>query len=63
MRVPNAGQPLYERRIVREGKLIAQAMLADFADRPALSIRGLARELPASARRLANALRRLSLRA
>ena len=35
MRVPNAGQDLIERRIVREGKAIAEAMLADYADPPA----------------------------
>ncbi len=31
MRVPSAGQPLYERRIVREGKLIAERMLAGYS--------------------------------
>lgn len=31
MRVPNSGQPLYERRIVREGKRIAEQMLAGYS--------------------------------
>lgn len=30
MRVPSLGQPLYERRIVREGKAIAERMLAGY---------------------------------
>ncbi|UYO00536.1 MAG: hypothetical protein KIT02_04785 [Devosia sp.] len=30
MRVPNAGQPLFERRIVREGKALAERMLAGY---------------------------------
>ena len=31
MRAPTAGQPLYERRIVREGKAMAERMLAGYA--------------------------------
>lgn len=31
MRVPSIGQPLYERRIVREGKRIAERMLDGYA--------------------------------
>ncbi len=31
MRVPAAGQPLDERRIVREGKALAERMLAGYA--------------------------------
>lgn len=38
MRVPDAGQDLIERRIVREGKRLAAAMLAEYADPPRISI-------------------------
>jgi len=31
MRVPSLGQPLYERRIVREGKRLAENMLAGYS--------------------------------
>lgn len=31
MRVPSIGQPLFERRIVREGKRIAERMLEGYA--------------------------------
>lgn len=31
MRVPITGQPLFERRIVREGKRLAEQMLAGYA--------------------------------
>jgi len=41
MRVPNAGQDLIERRIVREGKSLAEAMLADYAGPPDFSLPGL----------------------
>ncbi len=37
MRVPNAGQDLVERRIVREGKLLAEIMLAGYRDSPSLT--------------------------
>ena len=30
MRVPSAGQPLYERRIVREGRAFAERMLSGY---------------------------------
>lgn len=45
MRVPNAGQDLIERRIVREGKAIAETMLADYADPSGLQLSGLWRQL------------------
>jgi len=45
MRVPNAGQDLIERRIVREGKAIAETMLADFADPSGPQLSGLWRQL------------------
>ena len=47
MRVPNAGQDLVERRIVREGKAIAERMLADYRDPPDYSVMGLARQVHA----------------
>ena len=47
MRVPNAGQDLVERRIVREGKRLAEIMLADYADPPRLSPGRLLRQLRA----------------
>lgn len=31
MRVPDTGQPLYERRIVRDGKRFAEQILAGYA--------------------------------
>lgn len=34
MRVPDTGQPLYERRIVREGKRIAERMLDGYSVTP-----------------------------
>lgn len=43
MRVPNAGQDLVERRIVREGKAIAERMLAGYVDPPDFSIVGTVR--------------------
>lgn len=43
MRVPSAGQDLVERRIVREGKRIAEVMLADYVDPPDYSLTGLMR--------------------
>ena len=36
MRVPSIGQPLDERRIVREGYRIAERMLANYQDPPSL---------------------------
>jgi hypothetical protein len=45
MRVPNAGQDLIERRIVREGKMIAAAMLAHYHDTPDFSLSGLVRSI------------------
>ncbi|MHA6297999.1 hypothetical protein [Devosia sp. CAU 1758] len=41
MRVPKAGQALDERRIVREGKRLAEAMLAGYSDPPSLTLPGL----------------------
>ena len=40
MRVPNAGQDLIERRIVREGKALAEAMLTDYADPSGFQLSG-----------------------
>jgi hypothetical protein len=57
MRVPNAGQDLIERRIVREGKAIAAAMLADFPDTPDLSISALVRLIAAWGGQTRDALR------
>ena len=45
MRVPNAGQDLVERRIVREGKAIAERMLAGYVDPPDYSVMGVARQV------------------
>ena len=36
MRVPSIGQPLDERRIVREGYRLAERMLANYQDPPGL---------------------------
>ena len=36
MRVPSIGQPLDERRIVREGYRLAERMLANYQDPPSL---------------------------
>ncbi len=33
MRVPDTGQPLYERRIIRDGKRFAEQMLAGYSVR------------------------------
>ena len=62
MRVPNAGQQLDERRIVREGKRIAEAMLASYADPPRLNIAGLAGKVHLWRRQVLGALQGLSLR-
>jgi hypothetical protein len=43
LRVPSAGQPLDERRIVREGKRLAHALLAD-AYFPSATYRAVLRE-------------------
>lgn len=57
MRVPNAGQDLVERRIVREGKRIAAAMLADYRDPPDCSVLGLYRMIAGASQALTVALR------
>lgn len=44
MRVPNAGQDLIERRIVREGKQLAQRMLANFPEPRGLTVWQIYRE-------------------
>jgi len=62
MRVPNAGQDLVERRIVREGKRIAAAMLADYRDPPDFSVLGLMRMLSGAARAVLGAVRTASAR-
>jgi len=36
MRVPSTGQPLDERRIVREGYRLAERMMANYRDPPGL---------------------------
>jgi hypothetical protein len=36
MRVPSIGQPVDERRIVREGMRLAEHMLRNYRDRPTL---------------------------
>jgi hypothetical protein len=38
MRVPNAGQDLTERRIVREAKQLAERLLADFPEPRGLTV-------------------------
>ena len=55
MRVPNAGQDLVERRIVREGKQIAAAMLAGYRDPLDLSVAGLVRLMGAWLGQMRNA--------
>jgi hypothetical protein len=62
MRVPNAGQDLIERRIVREGKIIAAAMLADYPDTPDLSLNGLVRLIGTWGGQLRDALRGAALK-
>jgi hypothetical protein len=47
MRVPKAGQDLIERRIVREGKQLAKAMMADYSDPSAISLSRLVSRLSA----------------
>jgi hypothetical protein len=59
MRVPNAGQDLIERRIVREGKRVAEAMLAGFAEPRGLTILDVYRH---AGERLLMALRGLAVR-
>lgn len=62
MRVPNAGQDLIERRIVREGKALAEAMLADYADPPNFPSPGLWSAFGATGTRLSTLMRGLALR-
>ncbi|WP_297113179.1 hypothetical protein [uncultured Devosia sp.] len=62
MRVPNAGQDLIERRIVREGKALAEAMLANYVDPPDYSLAGLFRSAAESLSSLAHHLRGLAVR-
>lgn len=62
MRVPNAGQDLVERRIVREGKRLAQSMMADYAERPTLSLAGLSEMANHWRQLLLSALRGVSIR-
>ena len=62
MRVPEAGQALDERRIVREGKQLAEAMMADYADPPSLTLPGLALWVGLMRDQLRGALQNLSIR-
>jgi hypothetical protein len=62
MRVPNAGQDLVERRIVREGKSIAAAMLAGYSDPIDLSVAGLVRLIGSWAGQMRDTLRGTVLR-
>jgi hypothetical protein len=57
MRVPNAGQDLVERRIVREGKRLAEVMLAGYVDPPSFSLPGLFQQLVSWREQALNALR------
>ena len=59
MRVPNAGQDLVERRIVREGKRLAEAMLANLAEPAGLTLWQVYRD---TALRVITALRGLAVR-
>lgn len=53
MRVPNTGQPLYERLIVREAKLVAARMMAGYVDPPDYdSVFGLYRQARQAVERL-----------
>lgn len=56
MRIPNTGQPLYERLIVREAKMVAARMLADYVDPPNNSLFGLCRQGRDALARLMTAL-------
>lgn len=62
MRVPNAGQPLDERRIVREGKQLAAAMLANYADPSWFERNGFARQASLWGQQLMGALRGLPVK-
>lgn len=62
MRVPNAGQDLIERRIVREGKALAEAMLADYADPSNFPSPGLWSAFGAMGTRLSTLMRGLAFR-
>lgn len=57
MRIPNTGQPLYERLIVREAKLVAERMLANYVDPPNNSVVGLCLQARDAVVRLAGAVR------
>ncbi|QYO78056.1 hypothetical protein [Devosia salina] len=62
MRVPNGGQDLEERRIVREGKRLAEAMLANYVDPPSFSVLGLFEQIKGWRLQALSALRNLSLK-
>lgn len=62
MRVPNAGQDLIERRIVREGKSLAAKLLADYADPPDFSLLGLMRLTASWTGQVFGALRGVALK-
>ncbi|SMQ61904.1 hypothetical protein SAMN06295905_0588 [Devosia lucknowensis] len=57
MRVPNAGQDLVERRIVREGKRLAEIMLANYRDPPRLTLAGATAAVASLVQRTATVLR------
>lgn len=62
MRVPNTGQDLVERRIIREGKRLAQTMMADFVERPTPSLARLTETANHWRQVLLSALRGVSIR-
>lgn len=63
MRVPDAGQPLFERQIVREGRTLAERLMADYPETRDLSLPGLLGIASQMARQALATLRQLSLRA
>ena len=62
MRVPKAGQDLEERRIVRQGKRLAEAMLANYVDPPSFSVLGLLEQINGWRLQALSVLRNLSLK-
>lgn len=62
MRVPSIGLTLDERRIVREGYQVAEAMLRDYEDPPASLLATTIGQWLAAGRRALNGLRRALIR-
>lgn len=62
MRVPNAGQQLDERRIVREGKRLAEALMANYVEAPSFTLPGLVLWMASLRQHVQGALRNLSVR-